>query len=238
MAAPRKLPPAGALQTIEEMASSGQTIIGIAKQLDVSRETFKRWCDEDGTFQEAFEIGRDKHRQYLVSLIVEAAKVNKGANANAMFLLKTMHGFREFDSPNAKVDVNVAVANPVMIVRDHGDDATWAAKCAAQQRALTADCTSPLQVEASTTPQVDAVAMSEPPAMSKPQAAPVPVPAPVAPSWVAPVQQAAPVTAAPYYGPPVFDWQTRPVPEPICAREPIRTAPIPPVAAPVWRAKA
>ena len=88
---------------------------------------------------EAFEVGSETHRQYLVSLIVEAAKANKGANANAMFLLKTMHGFSEFDSANTKVDVNVAVAQPVMIVKDFGTDSEWQAKALAQQKALTLD---------------------------------------------------------------------------------------------------
>jgi hypothetical protein len=107
---------------------------------------------------------------------------------------------------------------------------------------LTADSTSPLQLEASTAPQVDAVALSEPPAMSEPQAAPVPVPAPVAPSWVAPVQQTAPVTAAPYYGPPVFPWEAQAVPAPANEPEPISgvTAmlPTPRFEAPVWRPRA
>lgn len=138
MAAPRRNPPAGALQTIEAMAAEGHSIIGIAKHLGVSKRTFKRWCDDDDAFQDAFEIGRDKHRQYLVSLVLEAAKANKGANANAMFLLKTMHGFREFDSPQSKVDVNVNQAQPVLVIRDFGTNEEWAARALEQQQRLTA----------------------------------------------------------------------------------------------------
>jgi hypothetical protein len=139
MAAPRKHPPSNALLETERLAAQGHSVIGIARALGVSKGTFKRWCEENDALLEAFEVGRDSHRQYLVSLIVEAAKANKGANANAMFLLKTMHGFREFDSANTKVDVNVAVAQPVMIVKDFGTDSEWQAKALAQQKALTLD---------------------------------------------------------------------------------------------------
>ena len=168
MAAPRKNPPENAIAETERLAAQGYSIIGIARALGVSRETFKRWCEEDEALQEAFEGGRDSHRQYLVSLIVEAAKANKGANANAMFLLKTMHGFREFDSPHTKVDVNVAVAQPVLIVKDFGTDEEWAAKALAQQRALT----------------LDAAQIAPAPAL--PIAEPVSLPAPVAPAYYGP----------------------------------------------------
>lgn len=202
MAAHRKLQPDDAAKTIETLAAQGFAIVGIAKHLGVSRETFKKWCEEDGELQEAFEIGRETERQALHALIVQSAVLNKPANVNAFFILKARHGYRDNDSPNTKVDVNVALANPVMIVRDHGDDAAWAAKVAAQQRALTidADCTSPLQIEAST---------------------------------------ATPVDAAPYYGPPIFDWQSQPAPTPIFAPEPLLSVPavhpVAPCEAPVWR---
>jgi AcrR family transcriptional regulator len=136
MGAPRKNPPKDAVESIERLAAQGHSIIGISKQLGVSKPTFKRWCEEDEAFQEAFEIGRETERQALHSLIVQSAVQNKPANANAMFLLKARHGYREFDSPNAKPDVAVVVA-PVMIVRDHGTDEQWAAKVAEQQRQLT-----------------------------------------------------------------------------------------------------
>lgn len=136
MGAPRKNPPKDATATIERLAALGHSIIGIARQLGVSKETFKRWCEEDEALQEAFEIGRETERQALHSLIVQSAVQNKPANANAMFLLKCRHNYREFDSPNTKLDVSVAMA-PVMVVRDHGTDEQWAAKVAEQQRRLT-----------------------------------------------------------------------------------------------------
>jgi hypothetical protein len=84
---------------------------------------------------------------------MQAAALNKGANSNAMFLLKTMHGYRENDSLNTKVNVGVSVVPNVMIVKDHGSDAEWAAKAAEQQRALTLNAASqPKQIEATTEP--------------------------------------------------------------------------------------
>jgi hypothetical protein len=189
MAAPRKHPPANAVADIERLAAAGHSIIGVARQLGVTKGTFKRWCDEDESIQEAFEVGRDTHRQYLVSLIVEAAKVNKGANANAMFLLKTMHGFREFDSPNTKVDVNLNAPTNVLVVKDLGTNEEWAAKAAAQQRALTADCTStPLPLEAPQPVRVDLHPSFAPPAYLAPILAPsTPTQAPQAPQFEIPV---------------------------------------------------
>ena len=93
MGAPRKHPAKDAVETIERLAGQGYAIIGIAKNLGVSKETFKKWCEEDGTLQEAFENGRETQRQALIALIVQSAVMNKPANANAMFLLKTMHGW-------------------------------------------------------------------------------------------------------------------------------------------------
>ncbi|MGF7181492.1 hypothetical protein [Tunturiibacter psychrotolerans] len=146
MGAPRKYPPKNAAALIEELATQGHAIIGIAKKLGVGREAFKRWCEEDEVLQEAFEVGRDAHRQALVALLMQAAVANKGTNANAMFLLKTMHGFRETDSSNTNIKVGVAVVPSVMVVRDHGTDEEWEARTAEQQRALVLDAASPPKV--------------------------------------------------------------------------------------------
>lgn len=136
MAAHRKHPPANALAEIERLAAQGYAQIGIAKHLNVSRSTLKKWMEEDESLQEAFEIGRETERRELHSLLVQSAVQGKPANANAMFLLKCRHNYREFDSPHTKVDVAVAVS-PVMVVKDHGTDEEWAAKVAEQQRKLT-----------------------------------------------------------------------------------------------------
>ncbi|MDQ2833604.1 MAG: hypothetical protein M3Y50_07640 [Acidobacteriota bacterium] len=62
--------------------------------LGVSRETFKRWCEDDESLQDAFDIGRETERQALHALIVQSALMNKPANVNAFFILKARHGYR------------------------------------------------------------------------------------------------------------------------------------------------
>jgi hypothetical protein len=194
MAAPRKNPPKDAVETIERLAAQGFAIVGIAKNLGVSKETFKRWCEEDGAIQEAFEIGRETERQALHALIVQSAVMNKPANVNAFFILKARHGYRENDSANTNVNVGIVAPQNVMIVHDFGTDDQWAAKVAAQQRALTADSSSPAKLEAPAAPQVDTVATFGPPAylppVYTPQAVPVAAAFPPAPRYDAPCWQA------------------------------------------------
>jgi transposase-like protein len=154
MAAPRKYPPKDAVQTIERLAADGYSIIGIARHLGVSRECFKRWIDEDEALNEAFELGRESERQALHAMVVASARANKPANVNAFFLLKARHGYVETDN-RTKVNLDIEVSH-VLVVKDHGDDAAWAGKCAAQQRALTQPERTPHQLDAPQTAQVDA----------------------------------------------------------------------------------
>ena len=241
MAAPRKLPPEGAAEDIRRLASQGFGQLGIAAHFNVSRDCLKRWIDESEDLNDAYELGKETERQALHALVVQSAVMNKPANVNAFFLLKARHGYVETDN-RTKVNVDVALNN-VLVVRDHGSDEEWAAKVAAQQRALTADCASPLQLEASTAPQDAAVASFEPPAylspVYAPQAAPVSIPAPVAPSWTAPVKRAAPVAAvAPSYAPPGYNWQAQPAPTATYAPEPSPSAPVAPSWPMEWRRRA
>jgi hypothetical protein len=189
----RVRPPQGVVQVIEELAKSGKSIIGIAKHFGTSVRTFKRWCEEDEDLQEAFDSGRDAHKDYLVSLLTQAAIANKSANANAMFLLKSMHGFREFDSPNSKTNVNVAVAAPsVMYVIDHGSDDQWASRAAEHQRALASGAGSPPKI-------IEAKPAQASETVAEPLTLPTPTEAlqqPLAPTWqppqLTPVAPAAP----------------------------------------------
>lgn len=137
MGALRKNPPKNAVETIERLASQGHAIIGIAKQLGVGRETFKRWCEEDDALQEAFDAGRETERQALHALVVQSAVLNKPANVNAFFILKARHGYRENEPQSINVDART-VTN-VLVVPAFGTDEQWEAKTAAQQRKLTLD---------------------------------------------------------------------------------------------------
>lgn len=238
MAAPRKLPPENAAPDIRRLAAEGFGLLGIAAHFNVSRDCLKRWLDESAELNEAYELGKETERQALHAMVVASAKANKGANVNAFFLLKTRHGYVETDN-RTKVSVDVAVNN-VLVVRDHGNDEQWAAKCAAQQRALIESDTSPRIIEASTTHQDEPLALPEPTAISEPAYVPTVEPAPVAPSWAAPALQSAPVTAAHYYGPPRFAWEPQAM-NPAHQSEPISDSILVPLAprceAPVWKGR-
>jgi hypothetical protein len=169
MGAQRKNPPKDCAATIEQLAAQGHAIIGIAKKLGVSRETFKRWCEDDESLQEALDAGKEVERQALHALIVQSAVLNKPANVNAFFLLKAKHGYRENDPSNTNVNVGVAVASPVMVVKDHGSDEEWAARAAEHQRSLIVNAASP--------PKVIEADVTAPPAY----APPVPASQPAAP---------------------------------------------------------
>ncbi len=174
MAAPRKLPPEGAAEDIRRLAAEGYGQVGIAAHFNVSRDCLKRWINESEELNDAYEMGKESERQALHAMVVASARANKPANVNAFFLLKARHGYVETDN-RTKVNVDVAV-NSVLVVRDFGTDEEWAAKVAAQQRALTADSASPFQLEASTTPQVDAVTPHYGPPVFDWQSQPAPAP--------------------------------------------------------------
>ena len=188
MAAPRKNPPNDAASDIQRLAAEGFSQLGIAAHFKVSREYFKRWIEEDEALNEAYELGKETERQALHAMVVASARANKPANVNAFFLLKARHGYVETDN---RTIVNVDVAlNNVMVVRDHGTDSQWAAKAAEQQRRLIADNNHQPQLEASTAPQVDAVASSYGPPVfdwqPKPSPAPIYAPEPIPSAPVAP----------------------------------------------------
>ena len=189
MAAHRKLPPDGAAEDIQRLAAEGFSQLGIAAHFKVSRECFKRWIEEDEALNEAYELGKETERQALHAMVVASARANKPANVNAFFLLKARHGYVESDN-RTKVSVDVALNN-VLVVRDHGSDEEWAAKAAAQQRALTEQLPAPRQLDASNASPVDAVAPSYGSPVfdwqTQPSLAPIYAPEPIPVAPVAPV---------------------------------------------------
>jgi hypothetical protein len=179
MAAPRKHPPANAPAETEKLAAQGFSLIGLAKHFAVSKDTLKRWLEEDGDLREAFERGREVERQALHAAVYRSAMEGKPANVNAFFLLKTRFQYVEADPRSVNVNVGVNVA-PVMVVKDHGTDEEWAVRAAAQQRALTQTPTTAPLPDALRAPLIDAQASPEPlPAASN---AP-PAPQYGAPAW-------------------------------------------------------
>jgi hypothetical protein len=243
MAAPRKNPPEDIVEIIERIvAGEGGSTKILARAIGVSDSLVRAWFDRDQDLKEQYEAAREAHMHKLYLELLQMARTGKGNVAGIIYTLKAR--FKQYDQPGSGklVDVNVIQANPVMIVKDHGTVEEWAAKAAAQQRALTADCTSPLQIEAPKPAQVDAVASFAPtddiPAVYAPWNAPAPLPAPVAPSWVAPVQQPVTMSTAPNYGPQAFNWQSQSVPTQSDAPEPFLSIPVAPCQPPEWRGRA
>ena len=154
MAMPRKHPPKNAASTIRSLAASGHAKVSVAESLRVSAATLRRWLEDDEDLNEAFDLGREDERLILHRCLVESAKLGKGANVNAMFLLKARHGYREGDQSSQQVNVALEV-KPVMVVKDHGTDEEWEKRAAAQQRRLAGEAISALHAPA-TVPELSA----------------------------------------------------------------------------------
>lgn len=190
MAMPRKNPPANIREVIEQyVAGEGGSTVILGRVIGVSDSTVRKWFDADESLKHAYESAREAYMHKLYLELVQMSRSGKGNVAGIIFTLKAK--FKQFDMPNnaaAKVDVNVNNVQPVLLVRDHGSDEEWAARCAAQQKALLEENTEPRQLAA---PQAAQIAPCEP------VAAPTYVPpalvtesapaAPAAPAWAPPV---------------------------------------------------
>jgi hypothetical protein len=162
MAAHRKFPPDDAALSIELLASKGHSTIGLAKFFSVSRSVIARWFQDDENLEECYEQGRDSYRQTLEEQIIQMTMANKNP-AGLIYLLKAK--FKMYDQPSSKplVDLSVNPVQNVLVIKDLGTNEEWAAKAAAQQRALIADCSSPVQLNTPKSPVIDAVRDYGPP---------------------------------------------------------------------------
>ena len=182
MGAHRKNPPANAAEDIERLAQQGFANIGIAMHFKVSKDTLKRWLDDYPELEEAFEHGREIERQRLHAAVYAAAMAGKGANVNAFFLLKARFGYVEADQKSVNVNVGVAVAQNVLVVKNHGTDAEWAAKAAEQQRRITMPDTTPRLLQAPEPALQPSSLVPEYLPLPEPEATP-PAPAYGPPAW-------------------------------------------------------
>ena len=188
MAAHRKNPPQNIREIIEQfVAGEGGSTVILGRVIGVSDSTVRKWFDADETLKQAYEGAREAYMHKLYLELVQMSRSGKGNVAGIIFTLKAC--FKQYDMPGSGklVDVNVNNIQPVLIVKDHGSDEEWAAKCAAQQRALTQPEMQPLQLEAPPPAQSSPCeALSIPtyvhPALV-PASAPAAAYAPVAPSW-------------------------------------------------------
>lgn len=103
--------PADAGDRIHDLAADGFSVLGIARRMDVAKETLGKWMDANPALQEAFEQGREAERFALHNLLYRQAMENGNATA-AMFLLKARHGYREGDQSGQGSRVNVTIALP------------------------------------------------------------------------------------------------------------------------------
>ncbi|MDP1550514.1 MAG: hypothetical protein Q8L97_10200 [Nitrosomonas sp.] len=108
---PRKLPPAGAANTIRELASLGHSIVGIAERFNVCDDVLSRWMDEMPELREALNQGREKERHTLHNTLYVQATECGNATA-AMFLLKSRHGYREGDQGETANRVSINFTLP------------------------------------------------------------------------------------------------------------------------------
>jgi len=94
--------------------------------------------EKDERLSYAYIVGREIERQALHEIVFEAAKANRTANSNAKFLLVSKYSYSgDSDAPNNAKPIEAPQTN-VLVIKDLGTDEQWAAKAAAQQRALTA----------------------------------------------------------------------------------------------------
>ena len=106
-----KQPPADAAERIEALASDGFSVLGVARSLGTSADTFRRWLDEVPPLREAFDAGREKERHALHNMLYRQAMERGNASA-AMFLLKARHGYREGDQNETGNRVQITFALP------------------------------------------------------------------------------------------------------------------------------
>ena len=93
----QKEPPPNCAAQIEALAADGWSVLGIAKKLDTSADTLRRWLNEDPALQEAMDAGRENERWQLHSMLFKKAIEQKDVTA-ACVLLNARHGYRENQS--------------------------------------------------------------------------------------------------------------------------------------------
>ncbi len=107
---PPKQPPANAAARIAALAATGHSVVGIARGLNTSNDTLRRWVDEYPELAEALARGREAERFALHNVLYRAAK--RGNIVAAMFLLKARHGYREGDQSEAANKVSITFTLP------------------------------------------------------------------------------------------------------------------------------
>lgn len=105
------VPPASAADRIRALAADGFSLVGVAADLGVSKDTLRGWMEREPHLQDAFEQGRETERRTLHNHLYRMA-TEKGNAAAAMFLLKARHGYREGDQSDQANRVSISIALP------------------------------------------------------------------------------------------------------------------------------
>lgn len=103
-------PPANAAALIEALAARRFSVIGIARGLNTSKETLRRWFEERPELEEAMRRGRDAQEQSLYDKLYDAAM--KGNVVAAIYLTKARFGWREGDQSDTANKVSITFTLP------------------------------------------------------------------------------------------------------------------------------
>lgn len=110
---PPKEPPPNAAKRIESLAALGHSAVGIARGLNTSADTLRRWIDEHPELGEAIARGREAEEFALHNVLYRAAM--KGNIVAAIYLTKAKFGWREGDQSETANKVSITFTLPAAL---------------------------------------------------------------------------------------------------------------------------
>ncbi len=97
-------------ERIRKLAAEGATLALIAHRLHISKDTFRKWLDNDPALAEAIEVGRAAAEKQLFDKLWTAAM--NGNIVAAIYLSKARFGWREGDQGDAANKVSITFSLP------------------------------------------------------------------------------------------------------------------------------
>ena len=97
------------MKVIEKLAANGVALGTIAKCIGMNGQTFYRLRRDNEEIASVVEVGRSALETEMVGLLVKAAR--KGSQIAAMFILKSMRGFKEGQAREIvnKTEINITM---------------------------------------------------------------------------------------------------------------------------------
>jgi hypothetical protein len=109
-------PPANAARRITALAATGHSVVGIARGLNTSNDTFRRWIEEYPDLAEALVRGRESERfalhNYLFRTAMDPRVAAKDRNFAAVYLLNNRHGYVSGDQSESANKVSITFTLP------------------------------------------------------------------------------------------------------------------------------